>query len=110
MAVGLLARSSGRQLPLQLLAGDLAPSSGDVGQPGTSGATTTSSVNGSPLPTTLVLLISTDKQSWVFGGVDEEPVVSLLRGCSAPVALAVRGRRDADLALLAAHDLDPFVR
>ena len=34
--------------------------------------------------------------------VEEEPVVSLLRGCSAPVALTVRGRRDAELALLAA--------
>ena len=44
-----------------------------------------------------------------FDGAVERPVVSYLRGFSAPVRL-ITDHSDADLALLAACDTDPFVR
>ena len=44
-----------------------------------------------------------------FGGVDEPPLMSLNRGFSAPV-IVVADQSRADLALLAAHDDDPFAR
>ena len=44
-----------------------------------------------------------------FEGVKSRPIVSYLRGFSAPVHL-VTNHSDADLALLAACDTDPFVR
>lgn len=44
-----------------------------------------------------------------FDGVSERPIVSYLRGFSAPVRL-ITNHSDADLALLAACDTDPFVR
>ena len=44
-----------------------------------------------------------------FTGVTERPVVSALRGFSAPVRLQA-GLTEPDLALLAAHDSDPFNR
>ena len=43
----------------------------------------------------------------VFTDVDERPVISALRGFSAPVKL-VANLSEADTALLAAHDTDPF--
>lgn len=100
VAFGLLGRGSGRQLALQLASGELAPAS--MAAVATAGA--------SKAPATLILLLTGAKQSWVFGGVEEEPVPSLLRGCSAPVVLTVRGRRDTELALLAAADPDPYAR
>ena len=44
-----------------------------------------------------------------FTGVDEPPLMSLNRGFSAPV-IVVSGQSRADLAMLAAHDDDPFAR
>jgi aminopeptidase N len=44
-----------------------------------------------------------------FEGVVDRPVVSYMRGFSAPVRL-ITNHSDADLALLAACDTDPFVR
>jgi aminopeptidase N len=44
-----------------------------------------------------------------FTGMDEKPVISALRGFSAPVKLQA-GLSEADFALLAAHDTDPFNR
>ncbi len=44
-----------------------------------------------------------------FDGVDEPPLLSLNRGFSAPVIVTAEHSR-ADLALLAAHDDDPFAR
>ncbi len=44
-----------------------------------------------------------------FTGVDEPPLLSLNRGFSAPVIVAADQSR-ADLAMLAAHDDDPFAR
>lgn len=70
VAVGLLGRGSGRQLPLRLASGTLAP---------------VSMAAAAAAPSSLVLLLTAPKQTWVFNGVDEEPVLSLLRGCSAPV-------------------------
>ena len=48
-------------------------------------------------------------QEFEFTGIEAPPVVSLLRGFSAPVKLAVE-RSDAELAFLFAHDPDPFNR
>jgi aminopeptidase N len=56
-----------------------------------------------------VLTLTKAKESFVFIGVDERPVVSLNRGFSTPVKLAAN-LRDGDLAFLAAHDSDPFNR
>src|SRR5262249_9497320 len=56
-----------------------------------------------------VLTLTKAKESFVFFGVDERPVVSLNRGFSAPVKLTAN-LRDGDLAFLAAHDTDPFNR
>src|SRR5439155_18447199 len=56
-----------------------------------------------------ILTLTKAKESFVFGGLDERPVVSLNRGFSAPVKLTAN-LRDGDLAFLAAHDSDPFNR
>ncbi|MCC2597510.1 aminopeptidase N [Pusillimonas sp. MFBS29] len=58
---------------------------------------------------TIVLELSQEEQSWTFTGVPEQPVPSLLRNFSAPVMVDFE-RSDADLALLARHDTDPFAR
>ena len=106
VAAGLLGRASGRQLPLRLAEGALAPASMAAAAAAGGGG----GRGGGEAPTELVLLLTASKQTWVFSGVHEEPVPSLLRRCSAPVVLSVRGRRDADLALLAAADPDPYAR
>jgi len=64
--------------------------------------------DGSGLANGLITLTKA-KESFVFGGLDERPVVSLNRGFSAPVKVTAN-RRDGDLAFLAAHDTDPFNR
>jgi aminopeptidase N len=56
-----------------------------------------------------VLSLRQNSQEFAFEDVSERPVVSLLRGFSAPVAL-VHDRPEADLYFLMAHDDDPFVR
>jgi len=56
-----------------------------------------------------VLTLTKAKESFVFAGFDECPVVSLNRGFSAPVKVSAN-LRDGDLAFLAAHDTDPFNR
>ncbi|MDY4162492.1 MAG: aminopeptidase N [Sutterella sp.] len=48
-------------------------------------------------------------QSWTFTGLSEKPVLSLNRGYAAPVIIDC-SYSDAELALLAAHDSDPFSR
>ncbi|GMQ87295.1 MAG: aminopeptidase N [Gammaproteobacteria bacterium] len=48
-------------------------------------------------------------QQFEFTGIGEEPVLSLLRGFSAPVKLEME-RSDEELAFLFAHDPDPFNR
>jgi aminopeptidase N len=58
---------------------------------------------------TRVLEFTEEKQTFVFVGVDREPVPSLLRGFSAPVQVQF-DYSDAQLAQLSAHDSDPFNR
>jgi aminopeptidase N len=64
--------------------------------------------SGARLAEQLVLLESA-RQEVVIEGVGERPLLSLNRGFSAPV-LIESGRSAADLALLSAHDDDPFAR
>ena len=73
---------------------------------------------GRPLDTSLgdadagggqVVVLDRGEATWVIDDVDEAPVVSLLRGFSAPVRLA--GDEDwRDLAVLATHETDGFNR
>jgi aminopeptidase N len=57
-----------------------------------------------------VLTLTREKESFVFAGVDECPVVSINRGFSAPVKITANNPRDGYLPFLAAHDTDPFNR
>ncbi len=58
---------------------------------------------------TRVLHLRTAVESFCFTGLDEEPVPALLRGFSAPVKLDYPYRHE-QLALLMAHESDPFCR
>jgi aminopeptidase N len=82
--MGLLGRS-GEQLPLTL-AGE---------PPGTA--------------TSRLLHLRSSEESFCFCGIAEEPTPALLRGFSAPVKLDYPYRHE-QLALLAAHEPDPFCR
>ncbi|MEO8751452.1 MAG: DUF3458 domain-containing protein, partial [Casimicrobiaceae bacterium] len=62
-----------------------------------------------PVGTTRVLDVRHARQSFVFAGIAAEPVPSLLRGFSAPVAVEY-DYTDAELAFLAAHDGDAVNR
>lgn len=84
LALGLLGRD-GIQLPLTL-AGE---SSGSA--------------------TSRILHLRAAEESFCFTGIAEEPVPALLRGFSAPVKLEYPYRHD-QLALLMAHESDPFCR
>jgi len=63
----------------------------------------------SPAPTERVLELKQAEQRFVFTGIAEKPVASLLRGFSAPVKLKIERSR-AELAFLMAHDGDSFNR
>ena len=76
--------------------------------------------DGQPLPLQLegeagnnareqLLVLEQAQRSWTFVDVPSQPVPSLLRGFSAPVALD-DGLDDAALLTLLAHDTDPFNR
>lgn len=58
---------------------------------------------------TVLLELTQARQQWVFEGIPAKPVPSLLRGFSAPVIVEYNWT-DAELALLSAHDTDPFAR
>ncbi len=60
-------------------------------------------------PNERVLVLVETEQRFVFGGIDEAPIPSLLRGFSAPVILECDYAPD-ELALLLAHDIDGFNR
>jgi aminopeptidase N len=60
-------------------------------------------------PTTAVLELTQESQTFEFVNVTEKPVPSLLRNFSAPVVLEY-DYTDAELAFLMAHDSDPFNR
>jgi len=62
-----------------------------------------------PVGTERVLVLNEQRNFYTFVNVDVEPVPSLLRGFSAPVAL-VDALTDADLLVLLQHDPDPFNR
>jgi len=59
--------------------------------------------------TTRLLHLHAIEESFCFTGLDEEPVPALLRGFSAPVKLDYPYRHE-QLALLMAHEQDPFCR
>ena len=84
VAIGLLG-ADGKDLPLQL-AGD---SAGAV--------------------TSRTLVLTQASEDFVFTGINEEPVPSILRGFTAPLALEF-AYSDAQLLHLLAHDSDPFNR
>ncbi|MFC0202092.1 aminopeptidase N [Paracoccus rhizosphaerae] len=65
--------------------------------------------NGDEVAGTRVLELSEDSQSFDFDGLSARPVVSALRGFSAPIILR-RDLDDATRAFLLAHDTDPFAR
>ncbi|WP_347139879.1 aminopeptidase N [Paracoccus sp. SSK6] len=65
--------------------------------------------NGDEIAPTQVLEMTETIQSFTFGGLGARPVVSALRGFSAPVMLS-RDLDDATRAFLLAHDTDPFAR
>ena len=60
-------------------------------------------------PATRVLDVRKEEQTFVFTGVEQKPVPSLLRGFSAPVILDAGYDRN-DLAFLMANDPDEFAR
>ena len=65
--------------------------------------------NGDEVAATRVLEMTEARQSFSFDGLGARPVVSVLRGFSAPVVLH-RQIDDATRAFLLAHDTDPFSR
>ncbi|KGJ17418.1 aminopeptidase N [Paracoccus sanguinis] len=67
------------------------------------------SANGDEVVPTTVLEMTEAAQSFSFDGLGGRPIVSLLRGFSAPVTVAREIPR-ADRAVLMAHDTDPFAR
>ncbi|WP_368643139.1 aminopeptidase N [Castellaniella ginsengisoli] len=58
---------------------------------------------------TLILELRQASQTWTLTDIPRAPILSLLRGFSAPVILET-DRTANDLALLARHDPDPFAR
>ena len=62
-----------------------------------------------PAATTMVLELTSARQSFSFAGIAQAPVPSLLRDFSAPVVLDYNYSDD-ELAFLFAHDSDPFNR
>ncbi len=86
-AMGLIGRDDGRPLPLRLEGEDATR----------------------PAPMSRVLVLDEPRAFYTFVDVDQPPVLSGLRGFSAPVLLA-DGLGDAELLTLLAHDPDPFNR
>lgn len=65
--------------------------------------------SGNELAASKVLILKDAQQEFVFDGVHEEPIISTLRGYSAPVLLDMP-LSHSDLAVLMAHDTDAFNR
>lgn len=69
-------------------------------------------VDGTPIPlgsgTTRILELTDREQTFTFDNVASKPVLSLLRGFSAPVRM-VTAQSEADLLVLMGNDDDPFV-
>ncbi|MGA1598796.1 MAG: aminopeptidase N [bacterium] len=83
----------------------------EVGLLSSSGAPFGLTLQGTNAPEveSLVLQVQEERQEFVFAGIPEPPVPSLLRGFSAPVKLHFE-YSDSDLAFLMAHDPDLFNR
>ncbi len=96
VAVGLVGKD-GNDLSLHLK---------DASENKAGGSAATQATNDS---TTLVLHLRKVKQSFTFTGVKEKPLLSLLRGFSAPVK-AHYAYSDEDLAFLMANDSDEFCK
>ncbi len=62
---------------------------------------------GQALPHNQLCVLNEAEQQWVFDGIAQEPVPSVLRGFSAPVVLHF-DYTQAQLLTLLAHDSDPF--
>ena len=60
------------------------------------------------LGTEAVLRLEQERQAFVLTEVPEQPVLSVLRGFSAPVKLEVDGQTEEDLVFLLGHDTDSF--
>ncbi|MFC5300127.1 aminopeptidase N [Azospira restricta] len=80
-----------------------------VGLLGADGRDLPLTLAGATAPGTRLLELDAAEQTWTFTGVAERPVLSLLRGFSAPV-IADLDEDDATLAFRMAHDGDPFNR
>ncbi len=63
----------------------------------------------SSFPCGTVLTLTDQQQQFIFSGLPSPPVVSFLRAFSAPVRVRL-DQSDRELALLVAHDSDPFNR
>ncbi|WP_019831218.1 aminopeptidase N [Sphingomonas sp. PR090111-T3T-6A] len=65
--------------------------------------------SGRPIVEEQVHVLADEAGEILFEGIDEQPVLSINRGFSAPVVVETN-RSVADLAFLSAHDNDPFAR
>ena len=65
--------------------------------------------SGQPIAAERVHVLADETAEILFDGIDEQPVLSINRGFSAPVVVETN-RSAADLAFLSAHDNDPFAR
>lgn len=81
--------------------------------------TTTCTASGEASPETVelpiidgstLLLLNTFEKEYTFTGLSEKPVLSTLRGFSAPVKLEIKGQTDEDLVFLMEKDDDSFNR
>ena len=82
---------------------------GLVGRDGRRFGESTRPAQGRGADGTTVLDVRDVEERFVFRDIDAPPVVSVLRGFSAPVRIAME-RPDEDLVTLLAHDPDPFAR
>jgi aminopeptidase N len=80
-----------------------------VGLLGADGRDLPLTLDGKDMGTTAVLELTEDTQTFVFTGVTEQPIPSILRDFSAPVILQY-GYTDAELLHLFNHDSDPVNR
>ena len=64
---------------------------------------------GTPIVAERVHILNDAHAEILFEGIDEQPILSINRGFSAPVIVETN-RTTADLAFLSAHDDDPFAR
>ena len=96
-------KTSGRPVLIPIAVGLIGPDGKDI-------PLTLQGQGGTSLGTTTVLRLATEEETFVFTGVEAEPVASLLRNFSAPVKLEIEGRSTEQHLFLLAHDSDPYNR